>query len=306
MQEPLTIQGPAIVTFNSMSYYVQKDVKVDYKRETFNPASAIWGEIGERHKSDMFEISFTPVGQLPSTSNFTSKYYPYTPSLVGKSILGGAVVIHSFSQGKTYTYHRGGITKMATLFLHPLKTLFGPMTMVAIGKAATDATDAAFMKTVATAAFADTSFDGAQVTTEIYEAAWGPDAPYSAMGSHDGFEVEQTMSVKNLESADRGITDIILEKLGCTVKFPPSNLTHAQIDTLLNFQDAAVKRPGATLGGTNDLVITGTTLTVTCVKVGPKGGGYIHELGVNEAQGVEFVNNMVFASGVGQRLVTFA
>jgi hypothetical protein len=303
--EPLTIQGPAILTFGAQVFYSQADVTVTLKRESFNPVGAFSGPLGERHKSASFEISFTPVGQNPLAAGMV-KYFPFTPANIGSSILSGALVIQSISQGKTWTYHRAGISKLPDLILHPLKTLFGPMTFTAIGKASTAPTDATFMATEASLAFSDVTYDPDKIVTEQYTAAWGA-TPYDVMGSHDGFTIRQNMGVKNLESADRGITNIILESLGAEVEFAPSNLTRAQVDTLLAFQDAAVILPGASYAGAKeDLIITGgTSLVVTVVDVGPKEGGYKHQLGENEVQSIKFVNQLKFTAGVGQRLVTF-
>jgi hypothetical protein len=304
--EPLTIQGPAIITFGAQVFYSQEDVTVNLKRESFNPKGAFSGPVGERHKSSMFDISFTPIGQNPLAAGMV-KYFPFTPANIGSSILTGALIVQSISQGKTWTFHHAGVSKLPDLMLHPLKTLFGQMSFSAIGVAATAPTDAAFMSTQATLAFTDATYDPDKIITEQYTAAWGL-TPYDSMGSHDGFTIRQNMGVKNLESADRGITDVILESLGAEVEFAPSNLTRAEVDTLLAFQDTGVILPGAAYAAAaNDMVITGDTkLVVTVVDVGPKEGSFKHQLGENEIQSIKFVNKLKYTAGVGQRLVTFA
>jgi len=302
--EPLIIQGPGIITFNTVTMYFEDDITVALKRESFNPKGAFSGPLGERHKSSIFEITGNLFGQQPTLANF-AKIFPYTPADIGKSIMNGALVITSIVQAQSWTYHRAGVNKLPDVNLHPLKTLFGQIGFLAIGKAATAPTDAAFIKTVAAGSFSDAYYDPDKVYTDQYEAAWGA-SPFDSMGSHDGFLVKQSMGTKNLESADRGITDVILDSLGAEVSFPPSNLTHEEVDTLLGIQDTDVVMPGESYAkAAEDLVITGPNLICTCLQMGPKDGGYKHQLGENEVQGVTFVNNLKYTLGVGQRLVQF-
>ena len=62
---PSIIAGPAIVTWNSKSFYTRAGIQVEFKRETFKITTDTDGEIDERMKAQMTEVSFQPDGRSP-------------------------------------------------------------------------------------------------------------------------------------------------------------------------------------------------------------------------------------------------
>ncbi len=168
---PTIITGPAVVSENGHFVYFQKGVQVEYDRQSFTVESA-HGRRDERLKSTMVKITGTPVGELRSTADL-AKYFPHGPANIGQSIFKGAVVVYDVANGKNYSYTRGGVSKFPKLTLSPTKTVFGDMEFSCIGGAATQPTNAAFMKTINTAAFADTSYLDTKVITDIYTATLG-------------------------------------------------------------------------------------------------------------------------------------
>jgi hypothetical protein len=274
---PSIITGPAVIQENGHFIYVQKDIQVQYDRQSFFVESA-HGRRDERHKSMAVKLTFTPVGELRTTAD-VAKYFPHAPADIGKTIFKGAVVVHSVAEGKTYTYARGGVSKFPKLTLGPTKTPFGDMEITCIGAAATQPTNAAFIKTIATAAFSDTSYDDTKVITDIYTMTIGArSAPYDAVGSIAGFEVEPQLTVKAIEAGDIGIADIIVSDLWLIVTFAPSNLTEAQVDALLGLQDTGAILPGQSYAKAGEnLVIDSDAFTLTAARMGAKTAGFVFD-----------------------------
>ncbi|HTH49135.1 MAG TPA: hypothetical protein VMB21_16585 [Candidatus Limnocylindria bacterium] len=306
MSTPAIITGPAIVKYDGHSFYTKGGLKASLKRNTFNVETDAHGQTDERLKSQMWEVSFTPVGQVAAAADLA----PYFPTLagIGKSIFGDAdtaLVIHTLA-GQTITFPRAALSKPPPLRLKATDTLFGDMTFTCIGKSATEPTDAAVQRVLATTAFADTTFDGDAISTARYTAAFG-DAPYDAMLSADGFELTIEMKLASPVEVDAyGIVDIALEGITASAKFAPANLTEAQLDTLLAFQGADAVLPGQSLAkaGT-DLVISSDALVLTLHKAGPKDSEYEFKTGEHRFKGVMFGSRRSWTTGVADVLWTF-
>lgn len=285
---PTIIAGPAVIEENGHFIYVQKDIKVDYDVKSFFVDSA-HGQRDERFLSRVVKLTFTPVGELRSTADL-AKYYPHGPADIGKSIFKGAVKIYSLVEGKHRTYVKGGVSKFPKLFLSPTKTAFGDMEMLCIGDPAVLPTDAAHLKTITTAAFADTSFDDTKVITDIYTATLGArSSPYDAMGSIAGFEVEPIVAVKEIAAGDVGIGAIVVSNLWLKVMFAPSNLTEEQIDALLAVQDTGALLPGQSFAKAGeDLVIDSDAFTLTAKKMGARSAGFVYDKDEHRHRVLEF------------------
>ncbi|HEX7860829.1 MAG TPA: hypothetical protein VF773_10910 [Verrucomicrobiae bacterium] len=303
---PTFIQEPAIVKWNGHSYFSEEGIRLDYKRNTFPIASNMHGKIDERFESDITTITFQPDGQLLAIN----KYFPFGVSHVGGSIFGVAaggdsVVIHTKS-GKTYTWHRGAMTKCPKLNLNPTMKIFGPVEFSCIGKGATLRTAADYWKTAAAAAFADTTFDDASIKTAIYTAAYGG-APYNAIGAINGFELEIALDIAQMKNVDTGIGDLILRSINGSARFAPNNLTEEQVDTLMALQGASALQPGESVSKSNtDLVIASDAFTATLHKAGPTGYATVYEIAKHKHEGIEFVGKRTWTTGVANPLWTFA
>jgi hypothetical protein len=314
---PVIIVGPAIVTWNGYSYYFKAGLKSEFKRETFKITTDFDGDIDERMKSQMTEISGQPVGML-STAGMAAMF-PYGVSAVGKSIFGTAdlplVIVTRFggtsNLGQTITYPRGAMSKFPQLRLKPTDTLFGDLTFTCLSDPTVQPNTAAAWNTVASATFADVSFDETQIITDSYSAAYGS-TPYNAMGSMAGFEIDISMETSQIPADDYGIVDIILKGLTATAKFAPSNLTETQVYTLLGLQGTGYIFPGQSLSKAGTpLVITGSgngahTLTATINSAGPKQAGFMYSTDKHRHEAVEFTSKRTWTSGVGNALWTLA
>jgi hypothetical protein len=303
---PNIISGPAVLIHNEYSYYSEQGFKLDFQRDSFDVVSNMHGVVDTRLKSDRMKISWKPDGQIININ----KYFPYQPSHVGDSIFGkaagGDTVVIQTKAGKRYTWQRGAITKLPKLSLCPTVPLLGDMEITCIGKTlTTQRTDAAFWKTAADQAFADTTWDDTKIITAVYKAAYGA-APYDAIGSMAGFEIEIAMDTKEITAVDVGIADIRLKGLKAMARFAPSNLTEAQIDTLLAMQGADAIQIGQSFARSDtDLVISSDVFQATIYKAGPVGYSMLYEATEHQLQGVEFASKRKFTAGVAQPLWLF-
>ncbi|MDB6064945.1 MAG: hypothetical protein JWR26_1153 [Pedosphaera sp.] len=314
---PVIIVGPAIVTWNGYSYYFKAGLKSEFKRETFKITTDFDGEIDERMKSQRTEISGQPVGML-STAGIAAMF-PYGVSAVGKSIFGATdlplVIVTKFggtgNAGQTITYPRGALSKFPQLRLKPTDTLFGDLTFTCLGDPAVQPNTAGAWNTIASATFADTNFDETQIITDTYSAAYGA-SPYNAIGSMAGFEIDIAMQTAPIPADDYGVVDMILKSLTATAKFAPSNLTEAQVYTLLNGQGSGYVFPGQSLSKANtDLVIAGSgnaarTLTATIKNAGPKQAGFMYSTDKHRHEAVEFTSKRTWTSGGTNALWTLS
>lgn len=242
-------------------------------------------------------------------ANF-SPIYRHSFDTVGKSIFGtSATPLYIWTvDGRYITYHRAGLLSMPNLVLRPSAPLIsGDMTFRAIGIAATQQTDTAFQHTRASLGFTDTTFDETKIITDAYSAAFGT-SPYDAMGALDGFEIDIKVDTTDIDTDDFGLVDTIVKSLSATAKFKPSNLTEAQVDTLLNYQGASVIQPGKSFStaGT-DLVITGVSgvLVATLYDAGPHQNAQTYKTGTHVHEAIEFTTRRTWTAGVAQPLWAF-
>lgn len=302
--QPSVIRGPAVVIFNSYTYYVQGDITVTRERNVNPTMTDMFGNVGDTLVSETNTITFTPAGEVESAV----KYFPYGPSnlvaasSVGSSIYGGACVIHT-KAGQTISYNRAGISAMPTMTLSPRATWLGSMSIKSIGSTSVLQTDAAFYKTIASASFTDTSFDASKIIKDIYKVAIGArSTPYDAIGARAGFEVRPFIETSVVEDDNVGIADEIITSVGCEVSFEPNNLTEAQIDTLLNSQDTNALLPGQFIGRgpvatPENLVISSTALTVTAHNAGLVAAEHGYGSSIDRNKTLRWVARSTFTSG---------
>jgi hypothetical protein len=314
---PTIIVSPAIVTWNGYSYYFKKGIKADFKRETFKVDSDLAGTLDERAKSQMTVVHGQPVGALSSTS--LAACFPYTVAQIGGSIFGSTdlplVIVTKFggtnNAGQTITYPRAAVTKFPQLRLKATDTLLGDMEFSCLGDPTVQPNTSGAWETIASATFADPTFDEAQIITDIYTAAYGS-SPYNVIGSMAGFEIDLAMAVNQITADDFGIVDMTLKELTATAKFAPSNLTQAQVATLLNYQGSGYIFPGQSLSKNNtDLVIIGSgngahTLTATIKNAGPKQATFMYDAAKHRFDAIEFTSKRTWTSGAANALWNFS
>lgn len=300
---PTIIQGPAIATFQGVAIYFRESITVTPQVQTFMVGTDFHGDIDERLQSLSYQITGTPCGAV----NEDQLNMLLAEPTVGASIFAtgnDSLVIHSLA-GDKFTWHRVGITAIPQLRLRPTETLLGPVTWTAIGKAATQPTDAAYFRTLASQSFADTSFDESEILTARYQAAYGASTPYDAMSSLNGFTVDFTLGTTPINADDFGIVDIIASSVMAKASFAPANLTQAQVDTLCRLQNTGAMLPGESFAKEgNTLVIASDVFQITLSKCGPKMGGQKFAVGSHRHDVIEWATKRTWTAGVKNALWT--
>ena len=301
------IAGPAIITYDGVTFFSKGDIAVKNTRETFDVNASMHGLIDKREKSISAEVSFTPVGEVENLI----KYFPYTVASIGASIFPATdlpLVIQTLA-GTKFTYARAALIKMPTLKLAATDTFFGDMTFLCLRKSAVDPVTAdAFLK-VETVALSDATFDETKITSPGYVAAYGL-TPYNVIEAHYGFSVEIGMDIIRNYVDRYGCVGARLKSLFASAKFTPIGMTEAAFATLLALDGASAVIPGQSVAkaGT-DLVITGgatpLAISITIHKAGIVNAG----LAFGEAPRLgelEFVSKRTWTTGVANPLYTFA
>lgn len=219
--------------------------------------------------------------------------------------------IVSKNDAAIYTFERSGIMKAPPVHLGAGKGFFGGNVEFAVlGSATKAATAADYWMSAVSVAFADATFDETKFRRYRYTAAYGS-TPYDAMRGQDGFDVAIDYSTEEIPDDNIGIGDIIFTGVTASAKFTPSNLTQAQILTLLKLQDAAALRPGDSISGAGatDLVITGTdattSFTATLKSAGFTDADLQYATGKLRAGEIQAVTRRTWSAGTAASLFTF-
>jgi len=316
---PSIIQGPAYILHGGVVIYVESDIEVEETVESWTPKTT-FADAGERLKSRLIKISFTPVGMLTTgLLNYFYEAHLAPQTYVGASIIptsNYAVTICSLMENKTYGYVRGGLAAPPDLQCGPGKTLFGKASIWCLGAAATAPTNANFLKAAIGTVTADTSFDASKIKSDIYQGVLGAlSSPFNSIGSMEGFMFKFGFKPKTITAGDVGIADIILDSDGFNIaaQFAPSNLTEANLDTLLAYQGANAVLPGQAFGNatsaSGNLVLTGFTYgwIFQANQLGAKSVKRIYRIGEHRFPGgaLEMVNNLTVTTGVPNALFGF-
>jgi hypothetical protein len=310
MSIPLRIHGPAIITFNGVSYYFKTGLKGSIKRNRAKIEVDAFGQIAEVAKDCVVEFTGTPAGAIRSGD--IAGQMPFGPGAVGSSIFGSSdtpLVVQTINDGATITWSRGAISKYAPMLLSAtMGTIYrGDMTFSCLMASTFTPISTTAWKSITSNAFADTTFDQTKVRMGQYVAAWGSTSPYTAMISQDGFQFDPVIATENISVDNYGIIDMTLKSVVGTCKFKPANLTEAQIDTLINLQGSTAWLPGQAIGdGGNDLVITGPHLTATLKMAGAVDYDLLYQTGKLRSGEVAFAAATTFTSGVPNAVFTFA
>jgi hypothetical protein len=254
------IAGPAVITFDSYTYFTKGDIQVRALLETFDVRTSLHGKIDERLKSRAYEIRFTPCGEVETVA----KYFPYGAAQIGASIFAASdktVQIDTLA-GQRWTFSRCAINKMPGLRLSAGDTAYTEMSILCLLKTSTEPTTDAAFAAVAAQAFSHAEFDETKITSPGYTAAWGT-SPYDVMESVDGFTFEVNMGLR-MDNVDRyGLVNVRLTSLEPSVRFTPAGLTESQWDALVIPDGASAVVPGQSLAK------AGTDLVIS------KGAGYL-------------------------------
>jgi hypothetical protein len=249
------VSGPAIVTFDSQVFYTAGDIILRAVKGISPISTSMHGEVAQIFDSLMWELQFTPAGQWLAAH--LPVLWPYTNPTRGSSIFGATdkdIVIQTLA-GQQITLSAGAVTQMPELTLSAAGPVIGQVTMEAVGKTGVAWTDSAKRAVVATQAFADTSFDPADILVCAYSVAWGS-SPWDAFDTEAGVRVQFNTDLREERTDTEGIVDKRMNGVTVQARFVPVGITEAQWLTKAAMQDTGIQR-GARITNTDSLIITG-------------------------------------------------
>lgn len=305
MDRTAIITGPAFIEFDGGKFYSKGDIQTGIDIDTFDIMTSAHGKVDERTENVNAKLSFEPIGEW----EHLGVLWPYGSTVVGASLLTGTdkpLKIHALD-GTLYTFKASAVTRMPTITCSATKTLIGAVefTCVRSNNTAWSGVDSFFTITPAGASPED-ALVPANIKTQPYTVAWGSTPPWNSIDTAEGVEVDFNLGITPISTDSVGIVDLRFQQLGVMAKLIPLGPTEAEILTALKIQGVGAARGRSLLASAEDLVISGTGVTVTVKNAQLKSGGY--RFGATTIRNGElgFVATKKFTAGVGDPLFTVA
>lgn len=249
------ISGPAVITFAGQSFWSKGDISLSVKSSRFKIPTASFGDIDERVKDRIVEVSFEPDGRF--TTGLAAVLWPYGATAIGASIYGATdrpLVIWS-RDGVKVTLPNAALTQMPSIRLGVGQTIQGSVKFTGLVAKSTDpATAGAYYTTTSTVFTGDASFNGAEILTRKFSQAWGSTAPWDAFETESGWEISFGLSLAPQVVDSYGTVDMRLQNLSASAKAVPVGPTYSHILQKLLPNTAL----GSSVIGSDSLVISET------------------------------------------------
>lgn len=251
------IRGPGTVTYGGQTFFDASGISAEIESATSEIPSSISGGIATIKTDQTGKVTFTPCGQL--SADLLALLFPYGNPTVGSSVCGASdrpLSVHSLA-GTKVSFVNAVLSKMPEITLSPIKTAFGAAEFsAALGLAKAPGDENAFYK-VETATYNSGAPDPDGITGVQYAATFGS---LSIPDTLEGWTVTPEVSLEPVVVDSVGTIDWTISGVSCTATCTPVGLSESQILSALPVSGAR----GSMIGGSNDLVITGTGgLTVT-------------------------------------------
>lgn len=309
MPEPIVIQGPGYVERAGLFAYMDENGHmVKYQRESWEPKGSMSGGLGPRNKATRIVVSGRPVGEYETLTG----YWPYVAGDIGSSIFSATALKVAPKAGNKITFPRSGVSKLSSLYLGPLKTVWGEMEWTCLGDAAKEPTAIDYRQVIAAIGIgegaANVTFDQTKVISPRVTASWGA-IPFDVLETEEGWQIEPSIEVKWMYGATHGLLDGILVSLGVTAMANIINLTEAQYATMMRLQDADAVRPGDTYSNpasSRNLIISATGVSATLFAMGVENADLRYQAGGFRQGPVKFVHRRTWTGGVADSIWTLA
>jgi hypothetical protein len=258
------LRGPAIVTFNGVTFWVKDEIKINTRYDLFEIVVSGLGTLDKRVQQIVTEITFTPAGEIEGTTpaSVFEVLYPHTACRPGASAMPStdkSVVVWPINGKEKLTYSSGFVSKMPDLLLSAVKTVMGQVTLTCIGTDNQAWSNAAHLFSLADAAFTDTSLTLASILTVPYSAALGAlSDPWASIQTKDGWTLSFDVGIEPEGVDDTGLFDWLYNgNASVSVKCKPIGIKVADLHGLMKLQGAGVARGMSILDKAQTLVITG-------------------------------------------------
>lgn len=261
MNRTSIIYGPALITWDSATFYTQSDIVVEFGADFVEMPINQIGIASRRMSERMAKVTFTPSGEWNATT--TAKLLPYASTLIGTS-LGGAtdkdMVITPLSGTAAITLKAAILTKMPQLIFSATKSRMGSVEFMCLGGLDDDWSVVSSLFSIASPGAPNLSgYTPGDLITCGVEAIWYDNdvtyAGFDPFESEDGFVVDFDLRLKPYSLDSRGIIDYRMDGLDVTVTATPVGPTVAQVLTAMGLQGSGAKRGRASTDIMSDFII---------------------------------------------------
>lgn len=304
------IRGPAIVQFNSQTFYAKDGVRLSTNLDTFEIMTSTGGKEDERVSNRQVEVTFTPAGEAEALTTL----WPYGATSIGTSIYTGTdkpLVIWTLA-GQKIEFKAAAITKMPDIILAATKTMIGDVTFTCIGADNVAWTTNNSFFEITSSAFPSGVFDVTKVLTQPYKGVWGASSPWSDFQTKEGFVVGFNLSLSQVETDTDGLVDMTMQKLDVNARCAPVGVTESQLLVAMGLQNTGNSRGRSLSAGGADLVISpvapsaGSIITVTINQAQFKQSQQDFDPTNLRVGNVEFVATNTYTGGSKDPLFTIA
>lgn len=290
------VRGPGAVKYGSLVLHDASGITAEVVTSTQDVPSSLSGPLDTIKTDTTASVKFTPCGQI--TDDILAALYPHQTPSIGASLCGSSdkvLLVHSLA-GTKVEFLNAVLTGAPSLRLSPVATAFGEATftaLTALGKAPGEANS--FYK-VSSAAYNMGYPDPAGLTGVVYTATFGQ---ISIPDTADGWTVDVELGAEPGTVDSVGTIDYTLSGVTVRARCTPIGLSESQILAAL----PSDRSRGASLRGSNDLVITGTGgLTVTLKNATLMTGPLAWGTTTLRAGEIGFVAHRSFSQGVAGEL----
>jgi hypothetical protein len=265
MERARLLTGPAIITWDGGTYFSNGDIIADFGQETFDVTVSSLGVVSTRQADRQIKISFTPSGEW---SGEKAKLFPYASTRIGASIFGATdrpLVIATLDGTKSFTFNNVALTKMPSLFFHPLRTLTGPVEFTALGPddsewdSVVTAEQLFTISDITAPTFA--AFTEADIITRPYKVDWAPSGitGFNPFETEEGFQVDFDLQLVPKGTSSDGIIDYRFQNLKVTARCNPIGPTEDELTAALRLQGTGAGRGRSLSSVMADLIFTDKT-----------------------------------------------
>ena len=253
MESRQIIGGPAAITYNGVTYYTEGDITLTPVTESRVIESSWHGPVSTRHTDRAMELSFTPLGVLPSGGTLAA-YIPYGPGDLGKMVAPGtdkdAVV--TTAGGVTITLKAAVISSVPDIHFGTDSGPFGQMTITGMGGTLANKASGAASSIFATSTGTlSAALDASRILTPGYQLTLSPSSGDDVViDGESGFDLTLGMTLNPIRVNAYGTVNFQLASVAPELTFSPIGPTEAEALAWLLLQGSSAGPLGspATLG----------------------------------------------------------
>ncbi|HEV2694231.1 MAG TPA: hypothetical protein VG347_15160, partial [Verrucomicrobiae bacterium] len=217
-------------------------------------------------KEANYKISITPDGRM--TTAIAAALWPYGNPTIGAGIFSDtdvSAIVHGNDSSKD-TYKNVAVETMPQMIFHPVKTLVGQMTLLALRGHTSSVSDPwATANSLLTEAdsggtFGDAGFvpnTSSGIITQDYTLTWGAISGWAGLDFYDGLTFEPKVDYVDDNVAVYGLFNRRIKSVGGMLRGIPIGITRSMIQTQLKIQGSGAVRGASGAAKAAAVTVTG-------------------------------------------------